>query len=98
MNPSLIECIFGDQILKCQSLRAPRNEVQVKSLGSRQAGSKEEVGGGSQHGALGLSGPGEVSGYNERRNTLSQILYFLPTALYTTIMLSGSEHHHFYLA
>ena len=44
MNPSLIECIFGDQIFKYQSLRAYRKEVQVKSLGSQDDG-KDEVAG-----------------------------------------------------
>ena len=74
MNPSLIECIFGDQIFKYQSLRAYRKEVQVKSLGSSQAGSKEEEGGGSQHGASLATMRGEI--------TLTEILYFLSTALY----------------
>ena len=74
MNPSLIECIFGDQIFKYQRLRASRKEVQVKSLDSSQAGNKEEVGGGSPHGT--------VSGYNEKRNTPTEILYFLATELY----------------
>ena len=86
MNPSLIECIFGDQIFKYQSLRAPRKEVQVKSLGSSQAGSKEEEGGGSQHGASLATMRGEI---------LSQRFYTFFPQRCTTIMLSGSKHHQF---